>query len=63
MSSAPILSYPDYDLQPVVYIDANSVGLGIVLHQLQQGKYRVIVYAGGGLNKSERYYPAYKLEI
>ena len=57
MLSAPILSYPDYDLQLEVYIDANSVRLGIVLHQLQQGKYRVIVYAR--LNKSESYYPAY----
>lgn len=59
MLSAPILSYPDFDLQLEVYIDANSVSLGIVLHQLQQGKYRVIVYASGGLKKSESYYPAY----
>ena len=63
LSSASILSYPDFDLPFEVHTDASSVGLGAVLYQLQQGKYRVIAYASRGLNKSESHYPAHKLEF
>lgn len=63
LSTPPILGYPDYSLPFELHTDASQKGLGAVLYQLQDGKKRVISYASGGLTKTERNYPAHKLEF
>ena len=46
-----------------LHTDASGRGLGAVLYQEQNGQKRVISYASRGLSKSERNYPAHKLEF
>ena len=60
LSTHPVLGYADSDLP---FIDASSKGLGAVLHQKQNGKLRVISYASRGFKRSEKNYPAAKLEF
>ena len=45
-TSTPILAYPDYQLPFVLHTDSSSEGSGAVLYQGQEGKLRVIAYAG-----------------
>ena len=54
--SAPVLSFPNYDEQFLLSIDASSTGIGFALAQLQNGKEVVIAYNGRGLNQAERDY-------
>ena len=61
-TSTPILAYPDYQLPFVLHTDS-SEGLGAVLYQRQEGKFRVIAYASTSVSKSESHYPAHKLEF
>ena len=63
LSSTPILAYADYTKPFELHIDASGIGLGAVLYQNQDGKNRVIAYASRGLTKSEKNYPAHKLEF
>ena len=63
MCSQPILGYPDYNLPFELHTDASSKGLGAVLYQKQNGTMRVIHYASRGLKRSEKNYPAAKLEF
>ena len=63
LSSPPILSYPDFSLPFEVHTDASTVGLGAVLYQTKDSKQHVIAYASRGLSKSEKNYPAHKLEF
>ena len=63
LTSPPILSYPDYSKPFLLHTDASSDGLGAILYQNFDGTERVIAYASRGLCKSERNYPAHKLEF
>ena len=63
LSSQPVLGYADYNLPFELHTDASSKGLGAVLYQKQDGKMRVISYASRGLKRSEKNYPAAKLEF
>ena len=60
----PILAYADYNKPFKLHTDASGIGLGAVLYQTDQnGHDRVIAYASRVLSKSERNYPAHKLEF
>lgn len=59
----PILGYPDYTKPFELHIDASSHGLGAVLYQDQAYQKRVIAYASRSLIKSEKHYPAHRLEF
>lgn len=63
LTSAPILAYPNFDLPFEIHTDASASGLGAILYQKQEGKHHVIAYASRGLSKSEKNYPAHKLEF
>ena len=63
MSTPPILGFADFNLPFEVHTDASIEGLGAVLYQQQESGQRVIAYASRGLSKSERNYPAHKLEF
>lgn len=56
LTEAPILAYPDFTLRFGFYVDASDEGIGMVLGQRQEGKERVIAYAGRSLNPAERNY-------
>lgn len=63
LSSPPVLAYADFSKPFVLHTDASTEGLGAVLYQVQDGQEKVIAYASRGLRKSERHYPAHKLEF
>jgi len=63
LSSPPVLGYADYSSPFELHTDASGCGLGAVVYQIQDGKPCVICYASRGLSKSERNYPAHKLEF
>ena len=52
--SAPVLAFPDFNEQFLLY--ASSTGIGFVLAQVQNGREVVIAYNGRGLNQAERNY-------
>ncbi len=60
--NAPVLAYADFSKPFVLHIDASINGLGAVLYQNQDGLDLVIAYASKSLSKSEKNYPAHKLE-
>ena len=62
-TESPILAYADFKAPFILHTDASGDGLGAVLHQVQEGKQRVIAYASHSLTKSERNYPVHKLEF
>ena len=63
-SSTPILAYTDYSKPFKLHTDGCNLGLGAVLYQTgEDGLDRVIAYASWTISRSERNYPAYKLEF
>ena len=63
LSSAPILSFPNFHLQFVVDTDASGEGLGAVLSQVVGGCEHVLAYASRVLSKNERKYCATRREM
>ncbi len=63
LTHPPILAYANFEKSFILHTDASGYGLGAALYQVQDGKERVVAYASRGLNKSERNYPAHKLEF
>ena len=62
--NAPVLGYPNYEQPFILHTDASTEGLGAVLYQKDEsGQVRAIAYASRSLKKSERNYPAHKLEF
>ena len=54
--SAPVLAFPYFEEQFLLYVDASSTAIGLALAQVQNGKEVVIAYNGRGLNQAERNY-------
>ena len=63
LMSHPVLGYPNYNTPFELHTDASAKGLGAVLYQRQNDKLGVISYASRGLKRSEKNYPAAKLEF
>lgn len=63
LTSAPVLGYANYKLPYVLHTDASRQGLGAILYQNQGEHRRVIAYASRRLSKTEKNYPAHKLEF
>ena len=60
----PILAYTNYSKPFKLHTATSGLGLGAILYQTQgDGTNRVIAYASRTLSRSERNYPAYKLEF
>ena len=57
------MAYADFKTPFILHTDASSDGLGAVLYQYQDNQRRVIAYASRSLSRSERNYPAHKLEF
>ena len=56
LCSPPILAYPDFSKPFILTTDASNTAIGGILGQVQDGKERVIQYAGRSLKKHERQY-------
>ena len=64
LSSAPVLAYADYKKPFTLNTDASGHGLGAALYQKDEnGHERPIAYASRSLAKSEKKYPAHKMEF
>ena len=53
---APVLAFPHFDEQFLLYVDASSGSIRFALAQILNGKGVVIAYNGRGLNQAERNY-------
>ena len=53
---APVLAFPNFEKQFLLYVDASSAGTGFALVHIQNGKEVVIACNGRGLNQAERNY-------
>ncbi len=63
VTSAPVLGFANHRYPFEFYTDASGEVLGAVLYQTVDDKKRVIAFASRSLSKSERIYPAHKLEF
>ena len=58
LSNTPVLAFPDFKVQFILTTDALTVGLGVVLSQVQEGIERPISFASRQLNEAESSYSA-----
>ena len=56
LTAAPVLAYPDFSLEFILYTDASSHSLGAVLAQIQNGREVVIAYSSRVLTAPEKNY-------
>ena len=57
LTTAPILAFPDFDRQFIVYTDASHTAIGYILGQRdERGKERVVAYGGRALRGAELRY-------
>lgn len=63
LTSAPILTFPDFNEPFILDTDASDSAIGAVLSQNQGGAEKVIAYASRTLSKSERKYCVTKKEL
>jgi RNase H-like domain found in reverse transcriptase/Reverse transcriptase (RNA-dependent DNA polymerase)/Aspartyl protease/Zinc knuckle len=57
LTSAPILAYPDFEKEFILFTDASDLALGAILSQVdQKGHERVIAYASRTLAPAEKNY-------
>ena len=64
LTSAPVLSYPDFSRQFILDTDASDTGIGGVLSQVDaDGRERVIAYGSRLLTKPERRYCVTRREL
>ena len=62
LTTAPILGFPDFNLEFQVSVDACNTSIGFILSQIQDKNERIIAYAGRSLNSHERNYSINELE-
>uniref|UniRef100_A0A5S6QHH5 RNA-directed DNA polymerase n=1 Tax=Trichuris muris TaxID=70415 RepID=A0A5S6QHH5_TRIMR len=63
LTSAPTLSFPDFNLPFVLDTDSSNCGLGAVLAQVVDGKEVVVAYASRSMSKAERRYSTTRQEM
>ena len=62
--TAPVLAFADLEKPFLLETDASGIGLGAVLHQVQEdGKLHPVAYASRALKKGEKNYHSSKLEF
>ena len=58
----PIVSFPDFEKEFLIFTDASNYGIGAVLSQIQNGEEVVIAYSSRHLNAAEKNYSAIERE-
>ena len=62
LTTAPILAFPNFDLDFQLSVDACQTSIGFILSQQQDGCERIIACSGRSLNSHERNYSINELE-
>ena len=63
LSTAPVLAYPDFTAEFILYTDASNHGIGAVLSQVKDGAEHPVAYASRTLTKAERNYCVTRKEL
>ena len=63
LSTAPVLSYPDFTAEFILDSDASNHGIGAVLSQLKDGVEHPVFYSSRSLTKAERNYCVTRKEL